>query len=135
MLVELAVDLPTTWPDSWYPSFPYPFGDLWFWRAVSWPIYALPLWWLGGRAIDSLRKGNPLFTPRIHLFEAIIMGSIGTLTGIVGVGLFFTDESGSPRDGMKWVVVPSLLWLGLGILSIVAWIRQRRAFAMTQEQS
>lgn len=135
MLIEIAISLPTTWPDSWYPSLPYPFGDLLFWRSISWPIYALPLWWLGGRAIDALRFGNLPFTPRINLVEAIIMGVIGTLSGSGGVGLFLTEESGSLHDGLTWVIVPGLLWLGLGILSVLAWFRQKRFATKIQEQS
>ncbi len=30
ILVEVVTSLPTTWPDSWFPRFPFPFGDLFF---------------------------------------------------------------------------------------------------------
>jgi hypothetical protein len=127
MLVEIAIDLPTTWPDSWYPKLPFPFGDLWFWRAVSWPIYALPLWWLAGRGVDGLSQPDTFpISPRIRLGEAIFMGILGALSGAVGIGLFFTAESDSPNDPLKWIVVSCLLWFSFGLISGIAWVRQRR---------
>ena len=127
MLVEIAIDLPTTWPDSWYPKLPFPFDDLWFWRAISWPIYALPLWWLAGRSVDGLSQPDAFpIRPRIRLAEAIFMGVLGALSGVVGIGLFLTAESDSANDPLKWVVVPCLLWFSFGLISGIAWVRQRR---------
>jgi hypothetical protein len=126
-LVEIAISLPTTWPDSWHPRLPFPFDDLWFWRAISWPIYALPLWWLAGRGIDGLSQPEAFSVRlRIRLVEVIFMGVIGVLSGIIGIGLFLTAESDNSNDPLKWAVVPCLLWLSFGLVSVIAWIRQKR---------
>jgi hypothetical protein len=127
MLVELPVDLATAWPSSWYPRLPFPFNDLWFWRAISWPIYALPLWWLAGRGLDAfLQDGRLPIKPRLRFVEVLFMGIIGLVSGVCGVGLFFTADSDDIRDGLRWIIVPGLLWFALGLMSVIAWIRQRR---------
>jgi hypothetical protein len=121
ILGEAAISLPTTWPESWHPNLPFPFDDLWFWRAVTWPIYALPFWWLGGRAIDALRRGNRLpVQPRIRLVEAIAIGLIGTLSCLLGIGLLLDSGTDGLNDGMRWDFLPALLWFSLGLLSVIA---------------
>ena len=130
--VEMVISLPTTWPDSWYPKLPSPFDDLWFWRAISWPVYTLPLWRIAGRSIDALRSHDSLHRPRIRATEAILMGIVSFLCGFGGVGLFFWERS-DPTDEMRWAVVPGLIWLSLGLTSVVAWLRQKRLSRRTSQ--
>lgn len=132
MFGEMAISLPTTWPESWHPNLSFPFDGLWFWRAITWPIYALPLWWLGGRTIDALRdRGRFPFRPRIRLVEAIAMGLIGAFSCILGIGLLLDSDPDGLRDGMRWVFVPALLWFSFGLLSVIAWVKQKRVKAST----
>ncbi len=126
LLVEILVSLPTTWPDSWYPMLPFPFGDLFFWRAISWPIYALPLWSLAGRALDALRRGEHSPSRPITLFEVILMGAIGALSAVCGMGISLTEDPEGLHAGLRWLWLPGLLWLSLGILPAIARRRQRK---------
>jgi hypothetical protein len=127
MLVELPIDFFTTWPDSWHPPLPYPFDDIWFWRAITWPIYTLPLWWLAGRALDALRTpGRPFRNPRTRTVEAFLMGIIGAGSLVVGVGLFFTADQDATNQGLRWILAPGLLWFALGILPAIAAARKQR---------
>jgi hypothetical protein len=128
MAVELPIDFFTTWPDSWHPSLPYPFDDIWFWRAITWPLYALPLWWLAGRAIDALRTpAQPFRNPRTRTAEAFFMGIVGAGSLVFGVGLFFTANPETAGRGLRWILIPGLLWFVLGILPAIAVARKQRA--------
>lgn len=136
MLVELPIDFFTTWPDSWHPSLPYPFDDIWFWRAITWPLYALPLWWLAGRALDALRTpGQPFAHPRARTAEAFVMGIIGMGSLVFGVGLFFTANPETAGQGLRWILAPGLLWFALGILPAVAVARKHQAVTLSSAQA
>jgi hypothetical protein len=136
MLVELPIDFFTTWPDSWHPNLPYPFDDIWFWRAVTWPFYALPLWWLAGRAMDALRTPDCRFAnPRTRTVEAFLMGAIGVGSLVVGVGLFFTASTEAADQGLRWILAPCLLWFALGILPAIAMSRKQRASQPNRSQT
>ena len=126
ILVEVVISLPTTWPDSWFPRFPFPFGELFFWRAVSWPFYALPLWWIAGRAIDALRSTRSGSGPYIHRVEAVLGGIIGTLCAVVGIGISLAPDPDGLHSEFRWLAIPGLLWFGLGLLSILARRRQNK---------
>ena len=121
MLVEIAIDLPTTWPYSWYPKLPFPFGDPWFWPEPSVGLFMhFTLWWLAGRGVARSFANLTLFaiSPRIRLGEAIFMGILGALSGVVGIGLFFMAESDSPNDPLKWIVCAVFaLVLRFGLIS------------------
>lgn len=126
MLVELPIDFFTTWPDSWHPQLPYPFDDIWFWRAITWPVYALPLWWLAGRAMDALRTSRPFAHPRIRTVEAFVMGILGAGSLVFGVGLFLMASPDAADQGLRWILAPGLLWFALGILPAIAVARKHR---------
>ena len=126
MLVEILLSLPTTWPDSWYPMLPFPFGDLSFWRAISWPIFALPLWSLAGRSLDALRQSSNISPPHITLFEVLLMGVVGVLSAVCGIGISLTRDQDGLHEGLRWLWLPGLLWLSLGILPAMARRRQKR---------
>ena len=125
MLGEIVISLPTTWPESWFPKSTY-FADVWIWRAFSWAMYTLPLWWMAGRALDALKGRTGTFRPQILGLETSIMMLIGLLTLIIGLGLFFAGN-GREDDGAinRWVLLPGLMWFGFGLCSLVAWCRQR----------
>lgn len=51
--IELPIDrLLPAWPDTWHPQGFTVFS----WRALTFPIYSLPFWWLAGFGIDSLSQ-------------------------------------------------------------------------------
>ena len=114
---EILVSLPTSWPSSWHPEEMI----LDVWRAIIFPFFALPAWWLVGRGIDSL-----FYKRKPHNVSTVI----GTLLFIGFIVLFCGLRFGlSPteRGESSW-----LLW-GLGLWTIlfaslpVAWFRSPRA--------
>ncbi len=126
MLGEMVTSLPTTWPESWFPA-SADFADLWTWRALSWAIYTLPLWWLAGRAFDALRVRNRLPAPQVRLSEMVTLTAIGVFTLLIGVSMFFAADMREDDDAIsRWVLVPGLMWFVFGLCSLLAWRRQRR---------
>lgn len=127
MLGEIAISLPTTWPESYQPGWAWPIGFEGF-RALSWPFWALPFWWLAGRGIDafvaSLSESNSCI---IRWYEAWGMALFGSLIFIVGtvVTLMINPHYDPPE--MRWLHLPIAMWFVFGLMPLLAWIRQRRA--------
>jgi hypothetical protein len=125
ILGEVATSLPTTWPESWYPESVY-FADLWAWRALSWAVYALPLWWMAGRALDVLMVRNLAVQPRIHSVEMSIMMVLGVVALVIGLISVFTGKGREEYAELdRWFIVPGLMWFVFGACSVLAWRRQR----------
>lgn len=62
-LVEIGISLPTSWPESYRPGWAWPLG-LYGFRAITWPIWALPFWFFAGRGIDSVFRGKHILRSR-----------------------------------------------------------------------
>jgi len=76
-LVEIGISLPTSWPESYRPKWSWPVGLDGF-RALSWPVWALPFWFFAGRGIDSL-----LHERAISAFESFFLGVVGFASGFL----------------------------------------------------
>lgn len=120
MLIEIVVSLPTTWPDSYRPSWAWPIGLDGF-RALTWPIWALPFWFVSGRGLDSLLN-------RVHIsaFEAFLMGLLSSLILIAVIGIASCARPDPEERYIEWAILPCLLWIGFGLVCQIAWWRQRR---------
>jgi hypothetical protein len=119
-LVEIGISLPTSWPESYRPAWSWPVGLDGF-RALTWPIWALPFWLFAGRGIDSLLQRTS-----ISAFEAFFMGLVGLCFGVLSVALACNP---GPIDEayMRWMALPGLMWAALSVICQIAWWRQRRA--------
>ncbi len=121
LLVEIAIDLPTAWPDYYRPAWSWPLG-LDGYRALTWPIWALPLWFFAGRGLDSLFRRY-----KITGAEAFFIGSFSflialfTILAVICGGLQSVDER-----YQIWELLPLAMWFGFGVICQIAWWRQRK---------
>jgi hypothetical protein len=115
LIVEAATSLPTAWPESWHPSF----IELFAWRALSYPIYALPAWWLAGASIDALLRRR-----RVHLAAAVPTALLSAFCLVAAIMIPLTATSGDRSD--RWMIVGFPLWAILFGLTPLSWWMQRR---------
>lgn len=120
ILIEIGYSLPTSWPQSYRPHWAWPIGLDGF-RALTWPIWALPFWWMAGRGIDSYFHGR-----RISAFEAFLMALLGIFVFLVGAVVAFSESSSPPLSYEAWIALPAAMWLAFGVLCQMAWWLQRR---------
>ncbi len=116
-ILAMPVSIATTWPDEWYPQR----LDLWTWRALTVPIYCLPMWWLAGVGIDALLRRRRLRWP---------LAFLATFLGAVLVLLFVVTAIGRQtpdRVGGLWVYAGLTQWILLLTTLPAAWLRQRRS--------
>jgi hypothetical protein len=114
---EILVSLPTSWPDSWRPS-----GfTLDAWRALTWPAFALPCWWLVGRAIDSLFGWS-----KLH-WTALLLGSLLFAFCTTGSLVYAFGMSAAERGEDVHLISGFILWTVLFAALPAAWIRQWRS--------
>jgi hypothetical protein len=119
-LVEIGISMPTSWPESYRPHWSWPVGLDGF-RALTWPIWAIPFWLFAGRGIDSLFRGKP-----ISVFEAFFSGLIGLCFGGLAVALAF-DPGEFDEPHMRWIALPGVMWITFSLICLIAWWKQRRA--------
>jgi hypothetical protein len=120
VLVEIGISLPTTWPDSWTPSWALVIGLDGF-RALSWPLWALPFWFSSGRGVDSyFRNGF-----NISAFEAFVMALLSAAITVATIGIAVCAPLRDDESYMRWGVVPCAMWIAFGVICQLAWWRQR----------
>ncbi len=121
VLIEIPISLPTTWPESWRPKWAWALGLDGF-RALSWPLWALPFWFFSGRGIDSyFRNGF-----HISAFEAFAMGLLSAAIAVATIGIAACVPSRDDEAYMRWMVVFCAMWFAFGVICQLAWWRQRR---------
>jgi hypothetical protein len=96
------------------------------WRAVTWPLIALPFWWMAGRGAEALAAARrKLLVPRLRWAETVISFLLmaGGLT--LAVAFFFDGpERGEPLDRLFATALG--MWGLLGSLTVVAKLAQWR---------
>jgi hypothetical protein len=116
MFVEMLVDLPTTWPDSWHPA-----GlMLMSWRAIIMPFYCLPFWWFVGVGLDTAVGRRNLRWGWLTLGTALFV-----LLAVLSVGLRFGLPEADRAEATKWVISLCFWMIGFSTFP-TAWILQRR---------
>lgn len=119
-VAEIGISLPTSWPESYSPGWAWPLGLDGF-RALTWPIWALPFWFLAGRGIDSRFHAK-----HISAFEAFFMAAVGLSIGVLAVAIACDPgEFGEPY--MRWVALPGAMWIAFSVICLIAWWKERRA--------
>ena len=118
----------STWPESWYPS---SFPDLFAWRAVLYPIGALPFWFAVGRGMDWFlnRRRAPFRLGR----TVVLLASIAGFFGAIQVPLQMTrdDPSLQPEALSNALAIVGALWFLLGAITCTAAIVQWRSCRAT----
>jgi hypothetical protein len=128
VLVEILISLPTTWPDSWSPHWAWALGLDGF-RAVSWPLWALPFWFFSGRGMDSFFRDEV----RISAFEAFSMGLFSAAIAVATIGIATCAPFRKDEAYMRWMIVPCAMWVGFGVICQLAWWRHWRAHRVATE--
>lgn len=122
------VDLAVSWPmhrslrDS-----PLVFTfDRWAWRALVYPLYALPFWWILGRSVDcgrSLRNKDP---KRLRWWDLALMLPLAVL-GIAALTAPFTSIPADRADAEFEVMIVAIwFWGALSVGACVIWFLQWR---------
>lgn len=136
MFPQLLIDrFTSSWPEEWMPHWSE-FLGMWGWRSLLWPILCLPFWWLSGRGIDAfIASISGDHTRKIRWFEAWGVAAFGLSILIFGAGLAITSGPGDEFPEMAWLLIPTAMWFVFGLISLLAWFRQRRSFPSRPETS
>jgi hypothetical protein len=114
---ELLISLPTSWPASWHPA-----GMMLdTWRAIAFPFFCLPAWWLVGLGVDVLLKQR-----RLHWFTFLTGTLLFILFGVLFFGLRFALTD-SERGEITYPLWGIGLWAVLFAILPIAWFRQWRS--------
>jgi hypothetical protein len=114
---ELLLSLPTSWPASWRPA-----GMMLdTWRAITFPFFCLPAWWLVGLGVDALLKWR-----RLHWATFLIGTLLFILFGVLFCGLRFALTD-SERGEVTYPLWGIGLWSLLFAILPIAWFRQWRS--------
>jgi hypothetical protein len=109
------------WMPGFIPSFAFR-----SWRAISWPLLALPFWWMAGRGAEALASARrKLLVPRLRWPETVISFLLmaGGLTLAVA---FFFDGPDRSDPSLRLFAVAGGMWAVLGSLTVVARLAQWR---------
>jgi len=121
ILIEIPISLPTSWPDSYRPSWAWPLGLDGF-RAITWPIWALPFWFFAGRGVDTLTKRG-----HVTAGETFLMGFLAlAMLLFAAADLFAGSDRSIHQPYEQWALLPIAMWIAFGIICQIAWWRQRR---------
>ena len=136
-LVDLAYTIGTPEKRSWVPR-----GmSLWYWRAISWPLVGIVLWWLAGRGIEALVAAfRGIVHPALGYGEAAI-GLLLTLFGALVFLFPLIDHEARAELDFPWgfASLAGAIWMLLGGAIIAArvmqWRIRRRAAAQTNDDA
>lgn len=97
------------------------------WRAISWPLIALILWWIAGRAIESLiAASRGISQPTIARAELIVGIAIQLMGMFALLAPIEADVRNEPELPWVFLSLAGALWALLGTTIIAARISQRR---------
>jgi hypothetical protein len=117
IIPELLISLPTTWPSMWQP---HSFTSR-SWRAIAYPFYCLPFWWILGKMYENALAGK-------HRHWSILLaGTVLSILFLVGfLGLQFSPIEADRTDTLSLRCGLALWALMMGAFPF-HWIRQWRS--------
>ena len=122
-LVELPFSIANPSGRFWVP---YGMG-LPAWRAISWPLIGLVLWWVAGRGLEALLAAmQGTVRPRITWVEILVAVVILLLGAFALVAPIEADMRDAGDLPWEFLSLAGLLWLALGAMIITARLAQRR---------
>jgi hypothetical protein len=114
-LLDLAVDrCSRSWPIEWTPAGLTSSQ----WRALSFPIFCLPFWWIAGLGLDGLVKRHRLRWPALLIGFCLWVSFL-----VTGVGVWLA----APNDNPEKLIFPFwgfALWCVLFSAFPITWVRQ-----------
>lgn len=107
------------------------------WRALSWPLVGIALWWLAGRGVEALIGAfNQVVEPKITYAEVGVAAIFVLLGGVILTMQLLDPVRAEDQVPGALFILAGALWTSLGTATIVArvmqWrIRRRSAAAST----
>jgi hypothetical protein len=117
--VEIFVSLLIAHKANWYPAWLPPST----WRAVIYPLYALPAWVYVGLGIEAA-TGRRL----VRRWNAVLSLFLALTCAVLLCGLRF-GMSAAEREGqelLSWFIEGLALWAALFAIPFFAWMLQRK---------
>lgn len=115
IIVQALISLPMPRTFSWHPAALL----LDTWRALVFPFFCLPFWWLVGRGVDGL-----LSKDRLH-WSLVLVGTVLFAICLVAVLAFhFGTSSALDRQDLAWVMPGFTGWTIAFAILPIAWIVQ-----------
>ena len=120
-LPGVVLDLPsamfTTNGEVWTPKR----VERMLWQAVTWPILALPFWWMAGRGLEALVSAKKrLIAPRLWWPETVVsclLLAVGS-TLVIGYLFFAGLDAGDPE--LRLMGAAGGVWSVLGSITVLA---------------
>jgi hypothetical protein len=129
MVFEILISLPTSWPLTWHPAAML----LDTWRALVYPFFCLPFWWLVGCGLDGIVSRQ-----RLH-WSLLLIGTLLSGTCLTFALGFRFGMSVTERQDSTWVIAGFAAWSIAFAVLPSAWImqsiRQRRNSPESPEAS
>jgi hypothetical protein len=102
--------------------------DFQTWRALSWPLLALPFWWMAGRGAEALASARrKLLVPRLRWPETVISFLLMAGGATLALGFFFFTDGPDRSDPLlRLFSVAGGMWAVFGSLTVAARLAQWR---------
>ena len=114
-VVEGMFSLPLVRPSSWHPA------DLRMdsWRALTYPIYCLPVWWFVGRGMDSLfgKRSLGWLSKLAGIFLLLLFTSIW-------IGFRYGFKGDDPNGDLQWILRALGIWILMFAVFPAVWLKQ-----------
>ncbi|HEX7286649.1 MAG TPA: hypothetical protein VF532_10745 [Candidatus Angelobacter sp.] len=99
--------------------------DFKIWRAVAWPLIALPFWWMAGRGAEALASARrKLIVPRLRWPETVI--SFLLMAGGLTLGVAFLLDADRSEPSLRLFATALAMWGILSSFTVVARLAQWR---------
>ncbi len=111
------------WMPGSVPSFAFK-----TWRAITWPVLALPFWWMAGRGLEALTSARrKLLVPRLRWPETVISFLLMAGGATLAVGFLFFSDGPDRGDPLLRLFATALgMWGVLGSFTVVGRLAQWR---------
>lgn len=98
------------------------------WRAVTWPLLGLPLWWMAGRGLEALLAARRnLASPRIGWPATVISFLLMGAGLIVAIGFILSSTAADRADHeFRIFSAAAGMWGVLGSFTVIAKLSQWR---------
>jgi hypothetical protein len=91
------------------------------WRAISWPLIALILWWIAGRSTEALVAAfRGLLHPKITWIELIVGIGVLLMGAFALLAPIETDVRNDPELPWVFLSLAGALWVLLGSITVIA---------------
>jgi hypothetical protein len=101
--------------------------DFKVWNAISFPVFALPFWWMAGRGAEALSAARrKLLLPRIGWTATIISFLFIVGGAALAIGFLFSEGPDRADPQLQLLAAGAAMWSVLGSLTVVARLAQWR---------